>query len=359
MRLRVKSAMTCFISILAVVFFASCKVEQLTVPNFDVTVISVEKSAEPNEDGTGWIDVYKVIFRFSGEPDNIVFFSGEKGAEYMHRNRTYLGGITKMKFATNFLGGNIPNTLRIMLSNDFKPPYTWGATIVNSDLTRAVVEAATWTDITERFNLPGNRLVTGTHETGEATISEFHEDIPFFIGFWFDADKRNDETLSLGQWAFSNFQIRNEYHDGTSEFYVDNVLNNNWRKLELADTTGYTVSSTNVMTLNGNVVKTIVREVEKEVEIDGETVWVMEEEIETIPTLRAQARVVSRPFYPLLVDADKGAGIKSQGEYLYEYTHLYVNPLQTSVRATFVATNSLYSKNVQEVKEIEVVFEER
>ena len=351
--------------IVSVSILASCHVEQLTSPNFDVMVANVEKVQEPNEDGTELLDAYLVTFRFSGEPDNIVFYSGEEGSEYLHRNRTYRDGvsdgITKMQFTTTFSGGSIPNTLRILLSNDFEPPYVWMASIVNGNLTNALINAATWTDITERFNLPGNTLVAGAHSTGEVIIAEFHQDMPFFIGFWFDADKSNDETLDLGQWVFSNFQIRNEYNDGTSEFYVDNVLNYDWRKLELADSTGYTVAS-NRMTLNGNVVKTIVTEVEKEVVIDeetGETEWVTEEEIEYIPTLRAQVRVVSRPFYPLHVDADKGVALKSQGEYLYEYTHLYVNPPQNSIRATFVATNSLYSKDIREVKEIEVAFEER
>ena len=366
-RIRIRIILSVIVS---VSIFASCKVEQLTVPNFDAAVASVTKStvflgAEGEgevEDGVeAFVDVYEVTFRFSGTPDNIAFYSGEEGAEYKYRNRYYRDGISTMSFTTAFSGGNIPNTLRIMLSNDFEPPYLWAASIVNRDLTNAVVNAATWTYITERFRLPGNRLETGEHTTGEATISEFHQDVPFFIGFWFDADKRDDESLSLGQWTFSNFQIRNDYYDGTSDYYVDNVLNNNWRKLDVADTTGYTVSGNRIV-VNGNVTKTIVREVEKEVEIDeetGETEWITEEEIEYIPTLRAQARVVSRPFYPLLVSADKGVAIKSQGEYLYEYTYLYVNPPQESVRATFVAVNSLYGEDVQEVKEIEVVFEER
>ena len=338
-----------FIIMISVALLASCKGEQLTTPDFDVAVVSVTKSMvsigeddeESNEDEAALVDAYEVTFRFSGNPDNIVFYSGEEGSEYMHRNRYYRNATVKMQFATAFSGGTIPNTLRIMLSNDFKPPYRFvGATPVNSDLTREAVEAATWSDITNRFNLPGNRLSLGTHDTGEAVISEFYQDIPFFIGFWFDADKSEDVTLSLGQWIFSNFRIRNDYYDGTSGFYVNNVLNTYWRRLDLLDATGYTVGS-NRITLNGNIVTTVEKG----------------EEITYIPTLSAGARVVSPPFYPLLGETDKGRPLKSSNEYLSEYTHVYVNPGQTSVRSTFVITNSLYGDDIQAVRELEVFFE--
>ena len=252
-----------------------------------------------------------------------------------------------MQFSTNFSAGNIPNTLRIMVSNDFQPEYllnnatTAGNINVSSArYNKADVEAATWTDITNRFDLPGNQLTTGAQVSGEAVIGEFHHDLPLFIGLRFDADKASDASLSLGQWVFSNFQIRKVFEDGTDEFYINNVLDANWRRLDFADYTVCSVSG-NAITLNGNTSTNIQDE---------------EGNVTVIPTVTVKTMVISRPYYPSRVVPDKGLTIKTIRENLTEYTYTYVAPATESVQAAFVATNSLYGDDIREVKKLEVVF---
>ena len=330
-----KSIHIIFIIITSVGILSSCK-EKLESPNFDVTA-TVDKIKVLSDDGNTEIDAYEVEFLFSGKADNIVFYSGEAGAEYQYRNRYYRDDITtRMHFNTAYSDGDIPNTLRVMVSNDFQPEFRYSGSTVNQTVyTRAAVEAATWMDITNRFNLPGNELTIGTQTSGEAVIGEFHHELPFFIGFRFDADKTSDESLTLGQWVFSNFQIRNESEDGTSSFYINDVLDANWKKVEWADSTGVRVNN-NTITMNGNVTTAA-----------GKT------------TAMVKTMVISRPFYPSHVTPDIGTVIKTIDINLTEHVHTYIAPTVESVKATFVATNSLYGENIQEVKELEIVFEGR
>ena len=303
----------------------SCE-EKLESPNFGVTPI-VTKTVAYNEDGEEF-NAYDVRFLFSGNAKNIVFYSGESGSRYRYTDRYVLNAITKVQFTTNFNGGNVPNALRIMVSNDFKPEYVWtgNSQITTSTYTAERVKAATWIDVTQRFNLPGNQLFPGAQTSGEAVFTEFHRDAPLFIGFRFDADNTAGGA-NLGQWVFSQFQIWNEYDDATPPlYYIDNVLNYNWKSVDLADPVSFAAVN-NTLTLTGSVVA------------------------ESIRTM-----VISPPFYPSLVDTEKGLVIKSIEERVPEYTHRYVDPRTESIHAVFVATNSLYGDIIQEVKELEIVF---
>ena len=336
-----KSKQVFFLIVAVIVFITSCE-DQLVSPDFDVTA-TVTKTQKYNETGTEMLDVYQVSFVFTGNAKNIVFYSGENGAEYRNRNRAYGMVIPHVQFSAAY-AGDFPNSLRVLASNNFKPEYEYFQGRENRTLyTKAGVEAATWIDINNRFTLPGNQLTAGIHKSGEAVFSEFHHNLPLFIAFRFDADRASDPSLSIGQWTFSQFSIRNVFDDGTSAFYVNNVLDRNWKTVDLANPTTVTVSGNRIV-LNGNqysVTKT-----------DGEG-----NEVEEIfQTTTVKTMLISRPFYPSQVETDKGSAIKSVEENLFEYTHIYIDPQVESVNAVFVATNSLYGKTIQEVKQMNIVF---
>ena len=343
--LRINMKRVIFLMVIISIVVASCKDEQLVSPNFDVTA-TVTKTQTPNEAGTEMLVAYQVRFVFSGNAKNIVFYSGENGSEYRNHNRYHTGYVTPhVRFSSAYSSGNIPNTLRVMVSNDFKPEYEYLSGTANLTLyTKAGVEAATWTDITNRFRLPGNQLTPGVQEGGEAVISEFHQSLPLFIAFRFDADKSSDESLMPGEWTFSQFSIRNEYDDGSSSWYINNVLDNYWRTVDLADPTTRNVNvSANSINLNGNQYS--VTRIEEGNEV-----------VDYFPTTTVKTMLISRPFYPSLVDTDKGMIVKAMGERVPEFSYLYVNPQKESVTVNFVVTNSLYGEDIQEVKQMEIFF---
>lgn len=300
----------------------SCE-QEVPVPDFDVSAI-VEKTSVISDDGETTLDAYKVTFTFSGAPDNIVFYSGEKGSDYRYRNR-YTRVVTPyLQFTSSYTGG-MSNTLKVLVSNDFVPEYEYLAGAPTTVLyTTWGVSNATWTDITDRFNIPGNKMVTGPQDSGEAILSEFHGNMPLFVAFHFSSDLQ--EMISPGMWSFSGFNIRNELIDGTSESYVTDGISTSWKSVDLGDPVQCTrdkgQASMNASTFS---------------------------DVDTY--------LISTPFYPSNISTDKGLAIKSIDENLYEYTHTYVSPETESVYVAFVATNSLYGKNTTIVREFELEFE--
>jgi len=93
-------------------------------------------------------------FKFTGNPENIVFYSGEPGSNYIYRDRITGDGIPQLNFTSHLQNAGEVNTLSLLVSTDFKGVAD-SAGIVN----------ATWTDITSRATLS-----TGTDKTPSGTI---------------------------------------------------------------------------------------------------------------------------------------------------------------------------------------------
>ena len=312
-----------FVMTLAAGLFLACE-EDVVTPELKVTA-DVEKTVVISDDGESEFEAYKVTFKFEGDPDNIVFYSGEPGSDYHSRDKYSRIVIPQVSFNSSYGSSNIPNTLRVLVSNGFKPEYEYLSGAPNTVVyTRWAVQDATWTDITDRFMIPGNRLVTGSQASGEAVISEFHAGIPLFVAFQFKADA-SDGQSAPGYWSFSNFNIRNEYEDGTSEAFVTNGLSTDWKSVDLAAPVQCSRSSGNAS-------------------------------MSASAGTNFHTLLISPPYYPSHITPDKGLAIKSTEESLSEYTYTYVAPQDDSIYAVFVVTNSIYGQTRQIVKEIKIDF---
>ncbi len=133
---------------LVVTLLFSCKEEVLS-PNFDVravqNVINVTDSAK---------------FIFTGNPDNITFYSGEPGNDYQHRFRSRVAGNTlEFNFKSWVDRADAEKVATLLVSTDFT-----GKVDTNN------IKAAKWVDITSRANFS-----TGADQTPSGTIdlSEF------------------------------------------------------------------------------------------------------------------------------------------------------------------------------------------
>ena len=307
---------------LAAGLLLSCE-NQVQTPEFDVSA-AIEKTTVVSDDGESELDAYKVTFKFTGAPDNIVFYSGEDGADYRYRDR-YTRVVTPyVSFKSSYVGG-MPNTLRVLVSNDFKPEYEYLAgTPTTTVYTKWGVQEATWTDITDRFSIPGNKLVGEAQYSGEAILSEFHGNMPLFIAFQFKGSE--GETALPGLWSFSDFNIRNVLQDGTSESYISNGIGSSWKSVDFGAPVQCSRGSGSA-SLSAS----------------------------TDPNVNTY--LISAPYYPSNIQSDTGMAIKSIDENLYEYTHTYIDPQEESVYVAFVATNSLYGKSISIVRAFELKFE--
>ena len=318
-----KTANKILMAFIALGFLIACE-QEVVMPELKVNAV-VEKTTVISEDGLEEKDAYKVTFTFDGEADNVVFYSGEPGSDYRYSDRYSRIVTPHLEFTSALAGGGVPNTLRVLVSNDFEPEYEYlsGAPTTVVYPTWAV-ENETWTDITDRFTIPGNRLLGDPHQSGEAVISEFHADLPLFVAFQFKADL-SDGSAAPGLWSFSKFNIRNVYEDGTSAMYIEDGITTDWKSVDLGDPVQCS-KSIGQISLNPAGASQI------------------------------NTMLISTPYYPSHVVTDKGLVIKSPDKNLREYTHTYVAPQTESLTAAFVATNSLYGKVVQTVREIEVIF---
>jgi len=114
----------------------SCNKPQILAPtDFDVNISKTTLSLA---------DTAK--FTFSGNVQNIVFYSGEAGNDYYAENNfSATGGIPQMTFTTSITGSPLAAgnaNLTILVSSDFNGNY------VQSD-----IQKATWTDITSQVTL--------------------------------------------------------------------------------------------------------------------------------------------------------------------------------------------------------------
>jgi hypothetical protein len=310
--------------------FCGCE-EEVTAPDFDVAIENIKKvRLAPAAAGQDSITAYDVSYKFLGQqPEYIVMYSGEPGSDYQYRERDTKDVRLTVQFSTNYTGGEMNNTLRVLVSTDFVPEHV--VFTANIAYTKESIEAAHWTDITGSFNIPGNALTGGVSPAGEVDITSYlSAGQPLFLAFRYDVDRTGG--LKCGSWTFSNFKLINyEPGDNTkSEVYSDK-LNAYWLPVNLVekDSTTWVRSAVNVT--------------------DNTTASVNGDFSKTPST---QTLLISKAFYPNRVTPDRGSVVKLISEITDAYTYRYTSPAKDAYKVVFIATNSLNGDIAQVVKEV-------
>ena len=184
--------------------FACSKEQLVKTPNLDVTL-----------DKTSYAIGAPVTFNFSGEADIISFYSGVAGNDYKNRDRFRVDGKPQMQFTSYFQASTQPNTLRLLVSQDFTGTYD------AENLLKA-----TWTDITSRATLS-----TGTDNTpsGVVDLSDLQTpDVPIYIAFKYAASKASAQPT----WTIKNLAVDNKLPDGSS-VSIANTANLTWGAINM------------------------------------------------------------------------------------------------------------------------------
>ncbi|MBB5438594.1 plastocyanin [Pedobacter sp. AK017] len=202
--------------LLLIIFLTACEKKEIETPHFDVQT-----------DALSYKVGQEVTFKFSGNAENVVFWSGEKGRNYAYKDRiTEKGVLQTLQFTSAAGQGTQNDNLSIKISRDFNGIYD-----------AANIAKASWTDITSRAVLSPNP-VTGAAgaatSSGAVNISDqaTDGDVPVYFAFRY-ASASN--TLKPRQWTISSFVVSNTLADGT----VNNVVAN----LGLAGFKGIDVSN--------------------------------------------------------------------------------------------------------------------
>lgn len=167
--------------------------------------------------------VYKVgepvVFRMSGKPDFITFYSGEVGNDYAYKDtdRITETGMT-FSFTTTTSSGTDgypnPSSVPVAYSSDFSGEYTEEA-----------VRQATWHDITDNFQMPDNTGVSSLF-SNDFYITSLYEDDgkPLYFSFHYVVDAF-DQSAAGGagngrtQWNFGSISFNGVAGETISELY--------------------------------------------------------------------------------------------------------------------------------------------
>lgn len=182
------------------IILSSCNKKEVVELNFDV---KTEKTS------------YKVgeaiNFQITGNPDQLVFFSGEDGRKYIYKDRIQAqsDNIT-LEFATNRRYGTDaqqPQSLRLLASQAF-----------NSKYEAASINASDWVDVTSAFTL------SGIQSTDVAYVSSGVVNLTTLASAGFSLDKSKPVYFAFKytgvtgstqpRWWINKFDVKTTTTDG-------------------------------------------------------------------------------------------------------------------------------------------------
>lgn len=280
------------ISLLAV---ACTKRDTISVPAFEVTTPSTTYKVGDS-----------VIFNFTGDPQNIVFWSGMPGSVYEYRDRLFTTGNKLLIRFNTYQQFGIRNNMTVLVSNDFNGTY---------DTTN--VKAATWTDITNRVTLSqgADQVQSGTLDMSEFTDGNKSVTIAY----------RYLTTViqSQNRWVIRTFNADNQAPDGTIT-PMATMSTAAWKAVSFQNPAAvWSITSAQLLMMGSANA------------LDDD--WVL-----------------SRSFNPNAASPDKGTPIKNITTNLTRYAvvNLYTKP--GTYKVTFEASNASYQndKPASTVKEL-------
>lgn len=274
----------------------SCsKRDQVGAPDFEVATDKATYKAGDT-----------VVFRFTGNPQNIVFWPGTPGRVYEYRDRLFTTGNKLLVKFNTYQQFGVRNNLTVLVSNDFNGIY---------DTTN--VKAATWTDITNRVTLSqgADQVPSGTVDMSEFTGGNKAATIAFrYI------------TTSLGsqnRWVIRTFNADNQAPDGTTTSMAT-MSTAGWKAVSFQNPAAVWSITSAQLLMAGTATA-----------LDDD--WVL-----------------SKSFNPNTVSPDKGLPIKNITTNLRQYAAADVYKTPGTYKVVFVATNASYQNGHPEevVKEI-------
>lgn len=201
------------IFLLAFIFYGCENPETVKEPNFEVTPVSLSATVgEPVE------------FMVKNAPDFLMFYSGELGHQYKFRERTKAEGIVSMSFknAQKFgLGTNATGTLSVLASSDY-----------DGSSSAEGVNNATWTDITDRFNIATAYDFAWT-ESGSADVTDLADGEPIYFAFKFFSEDIKSDGNRQPEWRIGDFNIQLDSDDAAAPLQVATLFDPGFNSVDI------------------------------------------------------------------------------------------------------------------------------
>ena len=286
--------------IIAVAILSSCQ-KRYELASLDSFEVQLEKNSYSVGD--------TVRFMMQGNPDNIVFWSGEDGHNYAYRNRTSVEGNTILLDFKSYsqYGVPDPSTLKLLVSTDFSGTYDDEG-----------ITTAEWTDISDRAILSSGQDQT---PSGSINLDDFAaQNKDMAIAFRYKTTVLKTSTTQ-NRWVIRSFNLKSVDEQG-SENVLATMATAGWEAFNFSGAnTAWTVSSAQLLSARNFT------------EFDDD--W-----------------VVTKQFNPNAATPDKGQAIKNISEKMADHTHIYTKA--GTYKVIFVATNANVKHEDTILKEMEI-----
>lgn len=288
------------IYIIAILFLLSSCENYITVnnPDFDVNVDSfVFHVDEP------------ITFNINGNPDNIVFYSGEEGHQFEHRTRTKMDGnkliVSFSGFVDNLVAGQVDVQIRLLVSTDFAGLYTTEG-----------VESATWTDVSDRATFATNEVLTSS---GDIDLTDFAvQELPVTLALQYELNNSN----AANRWVIKSFEAGKELQNGVYNS-IFSMTTAQWKSVDFQGEDNWQIPG------NQLIMKALYR---------PNNDWVITRSIDM------------KEIYA--VEPDRGYPIKNIATKINSYTHTYTK--EGVYKVVFEAVNASVNESKSKVKEVEI-----
>ena len=282
--------------LLLVILASSCAKEKVPSPDLTVTTSSL---------------TYKVgdtiTFNFAGNPDNIIFYSGEPGRNYNFRTRTSADNDLQIQFKSLVQFGLIYQNLQLMVSNNFS-----GIADTNN------VKAATWTDISSLATFS-----TGSDSTNSGIISlkpyvGASDTALTYIAFRYTDYKK---TQGQNRWVIRTFSADNVTPEGAVSNLAQ-MSGGGWKAVNFKNPAAvWTITAAQLLMNNSNATA------------DDNEDW-----------------VISKGFNSKKIQPDAGIALKNISKTLGSYSYVYTKP--GTYKAVFESSAVRYNGEKRNVNEV-------
>jgi hypothetical protein len=285
-----------FYTALLLITLSSCVKEEVTTPDFEVSTPTLTYKVGDT-----------VNFNFTGNPDNIVFYSGEPGRNYAFRNRTTADNDLQIQFKSLVQFGLIYQNLKLLVSNNYN-----GLADTNS------VKAATWTDISNRavFSAGADSVNSGIISLKQ--YADASSNNPIYVAFRYTDYKK---TQGQNRWVIRTFSADNISPEGM----VTNLAvmsTGGWQAVNFKNTAAvWSVSAAQLLMAGGSATA------------DDNDDW-----------------VISKGFDIRSIQKDAGIALKNISTTLSSYKYVYKTP--GTYKLTFEASAVRYNGDERTTREL-------
>lgn len=245
-----------------------------------------------------------IIFNFTGNPQNIVFWSGLPGHVYEYRDRLFSTGNKLLVRFNTYQQFGIRNNFSVLVSNDFNGVYD-----------SANLKKATWTDISGQATLSsgGDQTQSGTLDLSSFTAGNKSATVAFrYI---------TTQIQSQNRWVVRTFNADYQSTDGGTTS-VATMSTAGWKQISLLNPAAVWSITSSQLLLQGSANA-----------LDDD--WVL-----------------TRMFNPNTVTPDKGETIKNITVNMNKYVAIGMYTKPGTYKLTFEASNASYENEARALKEM-------